>query len=84
MVILLLILSIILIYSRYPNIPNNIIKTNTSNTNPHDIRFIITNSPSHYNFGDEAILMSTQQFLIKYIIKKNDIIIINGGVFRFV
>ena len=102
MVILLLILFIILIYSRYPDIPNNIIKTNTGNTNPHDIRFIITNSPSHYNFGDEAILMSTQQFLkfyfpdieqivitrnenmnninlIKYIIKKNDIIIINGG-----
>lgn len=68
----------------------------------NDIRFIIANSPSHFNYGDEAILQSTKEFLkfyfpfneqiiisndeilknlrlIKYIIKKNDIIIINGG-----
>jgi exopolysaccharide biosynthesis predicted pyruvyltransferase EpsI len=27
------------------------------------IRFIICNSPSHYNYGDDAILISTQEFL---------------------
>lgn len=70
--------------------------------NKKDIRFIITNSPSHFNYGDEAILKSTQEFLkfyfpyieqiliynmevlnnfrlVKYIIKKTDIIRINGG-----
>lgn len=68
-----------------------------------NIRFIISNAPSHYNFGDEAILIATKEFLktffphieqiiiyhyealnnirlIKYIINKKDIIIINGGV----
>lgn len=37
-----------------------------NNYNKYDIRFVICNSPSHYNFGDEAILMSTQQFLKYY------------------
>ena len=67
-----------------------------------NIRFIICNAPSHYHFGDEAILIATKEFLktffphieqiiiyhyealynirlIKYIINKKDIIIINGG-----
>jgi len=67
-----------------------------------NIRFIICNAPSHYNFGDEAIFIATKEFLktffpeieqiviyndealnnirlIKYIINKTDIIIINGG-----
>ena len=65
------------------------------------IRFIICSSPSHYNYGDDAILISTQEFLkayfphikqikiyfqevllytrlIKYIINKNDIILLMG------
>ena len=67
-----------------------------------EIRFIICNTPNHKNYGDEAILMATKEFLkdyfpkykqieiysyesinnmklIKRIINKNDIIIINGG-----
>ena len=48
-----------LINSKYYYISNNI-------NNSKKIRFIITNTPCHYNFGDEAILMSTQQFLKFY------------------
>ena len=67
-----------------------------------NIRFIFCGAPIHKNYGDEAIIMSTLQFLnfyfpqyeyiilssieisqsmrlIKYIINKNDIIIITGG-----
>ena len=46
------------------------------------IRFIFCGTPIHKNYGDEAIIMSEisqSMRLIKYIINKNDIIIITGG-----
>ena len=37
-----------------------------SNLKNKKIRFIISNAPSHKNYGDEAILISTKQFLYHY------------------
>ena len=41
--------------------------------NSKTIRFIICNAPSHYNYGDEAILMATKEFLKYYFPKYEQI-----------
>ena len=60
---------------------NNNIKSyvnNTLITNIKQIRFIIVNAPDHNNYGDEAILMSTKEFLKNFFPTIEQIIIFSN------
>ena len=50
--------------------------------NSQNIRFIICNAPSHNNYGDDAILISTQEFLKTYFPQNKQIIINYGEVLK--
>lgn len=71
LLIIILLLTLKIIYNIEINMSNKI------------IRFIICNAPSHNNYGDDAILISTKEFLKTYFPNNKQIIIYFGEVLNY-